>query len=299
MSENVFLKKDFWADTDLYKVEKSTKLPINDVNEFDSLGNTPLHYAVADMYISTPKSTGVETQQMTQDYDNEEKAKSIRTLIEAGAKVDAKNHNGDTPLHIAATHGYMNTVASLIDNKANLDEQNNHGDTPLHLAVSKGHVIIIKMLVSHSAHESVKNEDGDTPLHLAAMRGITETVNILLHEGINVDERNKNEETPLHLAVYNKHKEITKALLDRWADVNVKDILGNSPLHLAILNGDIGIVNLLIEYDADVNIHHGKSSYTPLDFVSELSELPLESRLEIKKQLLLYGAKKLYHTYQY
>lgn len=299
MSENVFLRKDFWANTDLYRVEMSTKLPGNDVNEFDSLGNTPLHYAVADMYIDTSNESNSESKIPISDYDHEEKAKAIRALIEVGAKVDAKNHRGDTPLHIAAAHGYMNAVATLIDNKANLDERNHHGDTPLHLAVAKGHVVIVKMLVSHAAYENAKNEDGDTPLHLAAIRGIPEIAEALLHDGINVDERNKEEETPLHLAVYNRHRAIVKMLLDRWTDVNVKDILGNSPLHLAILNGDVDVVNMLIEYNADVNIHHGKSSYTPLDFISELSELPLESRLEIKRQLLLSGAKKLYHTYQY
>ena len=49
------------------------------------------------------------------------------------AKVNAKNGDGQTPLHMAVTRGNFNAAKALIDHKADVNATDNSGNTPLAL----------------------------------------------------------------------------------------------------------------------------------------------------------------------
>ena len=70
--------------------------------------------------------------------DPEEEARrrleSVTAALDAGADVDARNANGDTVLHIAASRGLDDVVALLAERGAALDARNGNGQTPLGLA---------------------------------------------------------------------------------------------------------------------------------------------------------------------
>ena len=53
----------------------------------------------------------------------------------AGTDVNAKNYDGDTPLHIAARRGYKQIAELLIAEGANVNAKGKNGDRPLDWAV--------------------------------------------------------------------------------------------------------------------------------------------------------------------
>ena len=69
--------------------------------------------------------------------------------------IDAKNKNGDTPLHIAAKGSNINVLMCLIENGAIVTEKNIHGHTAIYYAAKNDRDDIVYYLT-----ETKKNDDG-------------------------------------------------------------------------------------------------------------------------------------------
>ena len=59
---------------------------------------------------------------------------AVRLLIELGADVNATSNIGDTALHAAAWEGMNSLVQALVDRGARLDAKNKYGETPMSVA---------------------------------------------------------------------------------------------------------------------------------------------------------------------
>lgn len=93
----------------------------------DWQGATPLHAAVSigDEYIE-----------------------SVRKLLRAGAEVNAKDSNGDTPLHRAAYSAGIETVRELLSCGADIQACNKDGQTPVAVAIVRGDKKIAELLIN-------------------------------------------------------------------------------------------------------------------------------------------------------
>ncbi len=96
-------------------------------------------------------------------------------LIYEGYAVNAKNKEGETPLHLAAKWGNHPCFAlQLLKNGADINAQNNRGDTPLHycwLGVSMLNIKRVTMsyyLIAQGADIYKSNKDGFTSRNFAA-----------------------------------------------------------------------------------------------------------------------------------
>jgi ankyrin repeat protein len=68
-------------------------------------------------------------------------------LVEYGADVDAKDFNGNTPLHMAAICGLTDVVRFLLECwPEGARERNEVEDTPLHFAAARGWIDIMQLL---------------------------------------------------------------------------------------------------------------------------------------------------------
>ncbi|MDD9899987.1 MAG: ankyrin repeat domain-containing protein [Alphaproteobacteria bacterium] len=86
------------------------------------------------------------------------KEKSVNTLLQAGANVNARNSKGETPLHMAAEKGHANVVLALIKAGADINMTDYlYRSTPLHLAAGKSHTNVIKELVHAGADTTITN----------------------------------------------------------------------------------------------------------------------------------------------
>lgn len=98
---------------------------------------------------------------------------SIRLLIAAGANVNARDNNGNTPLHEASQSFRGHTdlpeiIRILIAAGAKVDARNNDGVTPLMWAAEGNAVENAEALIAAGADVNAKTNDGYTPLWYAA-----------------------------------------------------------------------------------------------------------------------------------
>jgi RNA polymerase sigma factor (sigma-70 family) len=76
---------------------------------------------------------------------------SIEQMLVDGVGVDARDENGQTLLHWAALHGYLDAAELLIQHKADLDARDDAGQTPSQIAEEMGHSEVADLLRKHGA----------------------------------------------------------------------------------------------------------------------------------------------------
>ncbi|MDE1151973.1 MAG: ankyrin repeat domain-containing protein [Micavibrio sp.] len=112
----------------------------------------------------------------------------VKRLIEKGAKLDHtvtkdEDTRGMTPLHIAVAKGNRFSLQHLLDAKARLDAKDALGKTPLHYAVRQ-EIDKTQMLIGAGATIDARCKKGATPLmHAAAHQPDAAVTGALLDAG--------------------------------------------------------------------------------------------------------------------
>lgn len=148
----------------------------------------------------------------------------VRTLLSAGADVNAAHGDGMTALHWAAERGDAAIAEMLIYGGASVHGVTRIGQyTPLHLAGRSGSDRVVGLLVDAGADVSaVTTNSGATPLHLAAGSGNAKSVAILAENGADVNARESAwQQTPLIFAASLNRVEVIKELLAQGADPGI------------------------------------------------------------------------------
>jgi ankyrin repeat protein len=120
-------------------------------------------------------------------------------------------------------------VELLLTNKADVNAKDNDGETPLHFAAQEYDKDVAELLLAHKAKINAKNKDGETPLLLAASDGHKDVAELLLANKADVNAKDKNGSTPLRVAARQGDKDMVELLLANKADVNARDANGMTP----------------------------------------------------------------------
>lgn len=135
----------------------------------------------------------------------------------------AIQHDGATPLLLAAYRGDAVEVARLLKAGADPEAANAFGATPLGEAARIGHAEVIALLLKAGADPRATNAEGQTPLHLVARTGNVEAAQRLLKAGAHVDAReNWGGQTPLMWAAAQNQPAMIRLLVAKGADVNAR-----------------------------------------------------------------------------
>ena len=134
-------------------------------NVYNSMGITPLHYALL----------AGETEK-------------VKELIASGADVNAKAPNMGTPLLYACTVGNVEAARMLVNAKADVNAAGDTGYTPLMMACQTGNKELAELLVTAGADVNAKHvmdgqESGLTPLKIAQGGGHSEIAALLAAAG--------------------------------------------------------------------------------------------------------------------
>ena len=89
-------------------------------------------------------------------------------LDQGGMDVNAKDENGYTCMHAAASYGHAPLIAFLVSRGGNVNIQDPDGDTPLHVCEEAE---VAQVLVSHGANAEAVNEEGKKPYEVAQEDG--------------------------------------------------------------------------------------------------------------------------------
>ncbi|XP_045615272.1 protein phosphatase 1 regulatory subunit 16A [Procambarus clarkii] len=74
--------------------------------------------------------------------------------------------------------------------------RDHQGATPLHVAAANGYVRVVEYLLSQNVPTEVRDHDDWSPLHAAACWGHPDVLELLVQNGANLHARTKNQETP-------------------------------------------------------------------------------------------------------
>jgi ankyrin repeat protein len=92
---------------------------------------------------------------------------AVKQHLAAGADVNAKDEEGLTPLHLAASWGHKEVAELLIGKCADVNAKDIDGWTPLHDAAATGHKEITELLIAEGADVNETDGSGETPLDYA------------------------------------------------------------------------------------------------------------------------------------
>jgi ankyrin repeat protein len=91
----------------------------------------------------------------------------VKLLLEAGAKPDIKQNDGQTPLLTAIERGYYDSAVLLIQHGADLNLANDKQMTPLMMAVWTESPSMVSLLLTNGANVNVRGPAGRTALAMA------------------------------------------------------------------------------------------------------------------------------------
>ena len=221
---------------------------------------------------------------------------SVRTLMTAGADVNAAQGDGMTALHWAAFHDNVEVVDLLLAADADVSVQTRVGAlTPLWFAASNGNADMVDWLLTTEADANVVTATGATALMAAAMTGSVETIDVLVDRGAFVNSRETtNGQTALMFAAWENRPEAIAALVRHGAHVGLTSFVvsmieprvdeygnpvpvrrrrtpgGNSvmggmtALLFAARDGHIEAVRTLVAHGADVDQVSGGDGSSPM-----------------------------------
>ncbi|KAL1518183.1 hypothetical protein ABEB36_001845 [Hypothenemus hampei] len=194
------------------------------LEHLDLDGNSVFHYAAS----TTKEIIGVLTQGSTPKC------------------IDSRNHNGQTPLHMACRADKPDCVKALCLAGADVNKTaTTDGDY-----IEPGYVgNFLQDNPNSLYHDDMKH--GGTPLHWAISRAAIEP---LLESNCNINAQNFENRTALHVMADRNRMDCVVALLSNQAKIDLPDKDGNRAIHLAVIRGNLPIIQALIVFGCNVNI---------------------------------------------
>jgi len=178
----------------------------------------------------------------------------VKSLLQAGADLEIRNNEGNTPLFEATLSGVPAGVELLLEAGSDPMARNSNGDTPLHLAVAKNQKEICQSFTFQGGFNScteccrkdslppgngrfprygeyppyqdrlaLSDDFGKSPLHIAVQsEAPLPIIQTIVELGARLNMVDSQGKTPLRLAVDSEAWETARYLIDAGADLFIK-----------------------------------------------------------------------------
>jgi ankyrin repeat protein/Zn finger protein HypA/HybF involved in hydrogenase expression len=176
----------------------------------------------------------------------------IRTLVDAGSPLNARDQEGRSALAWAAVLGDSRTATLLLERGAEPGLCDAAGRTPLGLACVQGRRAVVELLIGHGVDANQRQEDGFTPLMLTvgSFDANVDQTRFLLDHGADPNLRAASGQTALMEAARVGSFDDIDLLVQRGADLAARNAEGKSALDIAYAKGWDNVVGHLIEHGA-------------------------------------------------
>lgn len=214
----------------------------------------------------------------------------LETRIEEDSK--------QTSLHLAVNKNFPSVVKTLIEQGANIEARDANQWTPLHHAVQMNFIKVVEVLLEHGADPNALSKNNWTTLHQTGNRineakspaEIVPVAELLLTHGVDIDARAAQGITALQLSIWARRDELTELLINSGADIHSVDDYGWSALSYAADQADVETVRHLLDAGVDPN-PRSDTGWTPLMIVAGEQFVGDEAvAREIAELLMTHGA---------
>ncbi|KFA81119.1 hypothetical protein S40288_01014 [Stachybotrys chartarum IBT 40288] len=163
-------------------------------------------------------------------------------LARGGAPVNAQNNLGNTPLHVAAMHGFDEGTQWLLVTGTDRNKRNNSGEIPLQLALAFDNSAVVETLLAAGVDALTQENQRSTPFHYAAQWESTEAIKLLLFDGYSPNGINEDQDTALNIAIRAGNEDMVRELVNHGAVVRPSDVVAGAQRGLSELRmGDLGV----------------------------------------------------------
>jgi len=185
----------------------------------------------------------------------------------------------------AVQHGNVSFIEGFLQSGQSLAITNDDGQSPLHIAAREGHVETLRMLLNNGLDGTQVDRQGQTLLHTAALAGSDSRVAAFLYHRDQslltelLDSRDDITNRPcdlvdddgrtlLHHAVIDSDMSLVR-FLAAYFDCSMVDQYELAPLWYALDNESIEIATLLNQHGASHHLHHPDTNQTALHYSAE------------------------------
>ncbi len=149
----------------------------------------------------------------------------VRDLIVKGANVNGKDDNYEkiTPLFIAIENGNLEITEILLNAGAKINARDSEKQTPLMRLDGDATPALVEMLVRHGVKVNLTDNEGNTAIVIAANGAKAEVIKALIDAGADVRLSNKQGQTALMNSAANGDIESVRVLIQAGSDVNAKN----------------------------------------------------------------------------
>jgi ankyrin repeat protein len=226
----------------------------------------------------------------------------LKETLQAGIRINAKDYQGNTALHLASSQGHKDSVAILLKEKnIDVNTKNFFSLSPIEIAIEKGFLEIADLLVEYGA--DLQGLPNISKLFLSlCQKGEIASVEFLLSKGINANIIDSiTQDSTLHIAIENNNYQLVKLLVNNNVDINSRNKIGTSPLLLAFEKSSIQIISLLLDVGANIEDKDNlgrevilyaacNKSPTPLKYLIEQLNFPINERMNQNGTTVLHYA---------
>jgi len=138
--------------------------------------------------------------------------KELKSLLEAGIRVDVADQTGLTPLMAASHEGKTQASKFLLDSGSKIDTTDSSGYTALTFACNSGKRACAELLIGRGADINHCDKDLSTPIMFAAQHAHNDIVRLLLAHGADPKFKGKHGLSAIGFARQNGHSETERIL---------------------------------------------------------------------------------------
>ncbi|KAF5620453.1 ankyrin protein [Fusarium sp. NRRL 52700] len=233
------------------EVEEDLKTLVNNIWE----GTTAIHHAAA------------------------QPGAALEVLMPFSRNLDLPDNDGSTPLTLSAVRGHGRSVRALLEAGAKVDVVDPWNETALFTAVDVGAVDVVRTLLEFGADPNISSINvwrNERLIHMACFKGWKGVVERLIEKQANLNDppRDLPKASPVALAAESGHSDILRALLAAGTAVECPVEGMSSPLHITVAAQNLLGCELLLEAGCQVNAEHEDGS-TALSVAADLNDLDM------------------------